>query len=54
MKIITIKKSERKKTYKKKLEKIDVPGLDVKKYLGKLKITDDPLDIQKRLRDEWK
>jgi len=26
---------------------------NAKKYCGKIKIKEDPLDIQKRLRDEW-
>lgn len=53
MKTITIKKTERKKTYQKKLQKIKAPGLDTKKYSGKLKILEDPLETQKRLRDDW-
>ena len=28
-------------------------GLDIKKYCGVLKLTEDPMVIQKRLRDEW-
>lgn len=54
MKTITIKKTDKKKAYLKKLENLISPGLDVKKYSGKLKITENPLKIQKRLRDEWK
>lgn len=27
--------------------------LDAKKYCGVIKLTEDPLAIQKRLRDEW-
>lgn len=29
-------------------------GVDLKKYLGSIKLNEDPLDIQKKLRDEWK
>lgn len=54
MKTIIIKKSELKRTYRKKLDKLTVVGLDTNKYSGKIKITEDPLLIQKRLRDEWK
>ena len=28
-------------------------GLDAKKHCGVLKLTEDPMAIQKRLRDEW-
>lgn len=53
MKTITIKKTDRKNIYTKKLQKLTIPGLDVKKYSGKIKITENPVEIQKRLRDEW-
>ena len=54
MKTITITKKDRKQTYIRKLNQITLKGLDAKKYCGILKIEDDPLKIQKRLRDEWK
>ncbi len=53
MKTITIKREDQKQTYIKKLNKIVLKGLDAKKYCGKLKIKEDPLKIQKRLRNEW-
>lgn len=28
-------------------------GVDTKKYCGVLKLKEDPLSIQKQLRDEW-
>lgn len=28
-------------------------GVNVRKYAGKLKIQDNPVTIQRRLRDEW-
>lgn len=28
-------------------------GVDVKKYVGVIKLKEDPLTIQKKLRDEW-
>ena len=54
MKTITITRRDRKQTYTRKLKRITLKGLDAKKYCGILKIEDDPLKIQKRLRDEWK
>ncbi|APF20166.1 hypothetical protein [Caldithrix abyssi] len=54
MKTITITKKDRKQTYIRKLNQITLKGLDAKKYCGILKIEEDPLKIQKRLRDEWK
>ena len=54
MKTIEIKKTDKRKTYLDKLKKLSHKGLDTKKYSGKLKITDNPVDIQRRLRDEWK
>lgn len=29
-------------------------GVDTKKYCGVLKLKEDPMVIQKRLRDEWR
>ncbi len=29
-------------------------GVDVKKYAGKVKAKDNPLTLQKKLRNEWK
>ena len=31
----------------------DKKGFDAKKYCGKIKLKEHPLEIQKRLRDEW-
>ena len=28
-------------------------GIDLKKYCGVIKLTEDPLEFQKRIRDEW-
>ena len=53
MKTIEITKSEQKKSYLKKLKNIKIAGLDTNKYLGKISISEEPLQIQKRLRDEW-
>ena len=50
---IIIKKSDQKKSYKKKLARIKTKGFDAGKYLGRLDITANPSEIQKRLRDEY-
>jgi len=39
-----------KKLYK---EKMVAAGFNAKKYNGILKLKEDPLSIQKKLRDEW-
>ncbi len=52
-KMITIKKAESKTIYSKKLARLNDKGLDTKKYAGKIKISEDALIIQKRLRNEW-
>ncbi len=38
---------------RKKLGKMPVKGVDTKKYCGVIKLKENPLDIQKRLRNEW-
>jgi hypothetical protein len=57
MKTLT-KKSENIERVQKKLSPIqnikNRKTLKAYKYLGILKIEEDPNDIQKRLRDEWK
>jgi len=53
MKAIIINKSDQKKSYIRKLEKLKVNGLNTLKYLGKLSISENPVEIQKRLRNEW-
>lgn len=32
---------------------VNVKRLNAKKYVGVLKLKEDPLEIQKRMRDEW-
>ena len=54
MQTIMITKKDRKQSYIKKLNQITLKGLDAKEYCGKLKIEDNPIKIQERLRDEWK
>lgn len=36
----------------KKLSK--VAGVNTKKYCGQIKLKEDPMEIQKMMRDEWK
>lgn len=50
---ITISRSDKKQAYSNKLKKVKLKGLDAKKYCGKLIIKEDPVKIQRRLRDEW-
>ena len=53
--VITIKKGDSKKTIEKKLSKLPKKkGFQAYKYLGKIKFDEDPVAIQRRLRDEWK
>ncbi len=52
---IVIRKGESKKSIQAKMKKLksQKKGFPAYKYLGKMKIDEDPLMIQKRLRDEW-
>lgn len=55
--VTVIKKGDSKSSIKKALQKIQEEngkGFDAKKYSGILKLDEDPLDIQRSLRDEWK
>ena len=38
---------------RKKLNQLPGKGIDTKKYCGVLKLKEDPLVIQKKMRDEW-
>ncbi|MFT7035361.1 MAG: hypothetical protein ACJA2S_003884 [Cyclobacteriaceae bacterium] len=54
--VTVIKKGDSKANIRKALQKIeekDVKGFDAKKYCGILKLKEDPLEIQKRMRNEW-
>lgn len=54
--ITVIKRGARKEDIQKmfqKMESMEKKGLDARKYCGILKTDKDPVDIQKRLRDEW-
>ncbi|MBK6777103.1 MAG: hypothetical protein IPG74_15140 [Flavobacteriales bacterium] len=54
--VIVIKKNTSKKRVKallKKARPAKRKGFDARKHLGKMKLDEDTLLIQKRLRDEW-
>ena len=56
--ILTIKQGASQKRIKLILDslanKLQPRGVDVYKYVGKISLKKDALDIQKELRDEWK
>jgi len=47
------KEEIKKVTTKLSKSKVKKKGFDAFKYCGTIKITEDPLTIQKRFRDEW-
>jgi len=54
--VTVIKKGESKSNIQKALRKIEEStksGFNAKKFSGTLKLEEEPMDIQKRLRDEW-
>jgi len=52
--ITVIKKGSDKSSYKRKLEEaLKTKGVDTHKYCGVIRLNEDPLTIQKRMRDEW-
>lgn len=50
--VVIIKKGQNKKSIKVQLKKLQ-HGLDAEKYCGVIRLKEDPLLIQQRLRDEW-
>ena len=53
--VLVLKKGASKKemeTITKKLNK--KAGVNTKKYCGVISLTEDPLSIQKQMRDEWR
>ena len=56
--VLTIKQGASQKRIKVILDslanKLQPRGVDVYKYVGKISLKKDALDIQKELRDEWK
>lgn len=53
MATIIKKKSNRKNISKIFNKAVASKGVDTKKYCGVIKLTENPLVIQKELRDEW-
>jgi hypothetical protein len=53
--VLVLKKGASKKEInliKKKFSTVE--GVDTKKFCGSIKLKEDPLTVQKSLRDEWK
>ena len=55
MTVITLKKNEIKKITEKKVRHAEKQrkGLNAKQYCGKIRLKEDPLTYQRRIRDEW-
>jgi hypothetical protein len=52
--VLVLKKGASKKEMDSIAEKLrTVKGVDTKKYSGTIKLREDPLAIQKKMRDEW-
>ena len=52
--VVTIKKGDSKKTIERKLKSLpEKKGFQAYKYLGKVKFEGDPVEIQRKMRDEW-
>ena len=52
--VIIVKKSSNKEEIEKLLSEITtVKQFDASKYAGKIKLIENPVKIQKKLRDEW-
>ncbi len=53
--VTVLKKSSSEKEVEKELSKAKNPKtFDARKYAGTIKLAQDPIAIQKKLRDEWK
>ena len=52
---VTLKRGASKESMNQILELLKpTKGLNTKKYCGKIKLNESPLQIQKKLRDDWK
>lgn len=53
--VVVIKKGSSKETIKRLLKKLSKKqkGFDPKKHAGFLKLDESPVEVQRRLRDEW-
>ncbi len=54
MSLVIIRKKEKKSSYRKKLAVVRNKGIDTNKYCGKVRITGNPVFLQKELRNEWR
>lgn len=56
--VTILKYGSKKEAIKRLMERLnqetDSKGIDAYKYCGVISIEEDPLDIQSKLRDEWK
>ncbi len=53
--VLILKKGATKKEMERITEKMEnTKGVDTKKYCGVIKLQEEPLTIQKQMRDEWK
>jgi hypothetical protein len=53
--VIVIEQGTTKEKLEKLLKKLKLKaGVDTKKYSGVIKLKEDPKQIQKQLRDEWR
>ena len=53
--VLVLKKGATKKEMQSITKKLQKPaGVNTKKYCGTIKLKEDPLTIQKKMRDEWK
>jgi len=52
--VVVLKKGSNKKEIEKALAKVkNKKKFDAYKYCGTVKLKEDPLEIQKKMRDEW-
>ncbi len=55
--VITLKKGSNRSRISKLLEKIrqtkPLRGIDAYKYCGLINLEEDPIEIQRKMRDEW-
>lgn len=53
--VLVLKKGANKKEMDSISEQLKVTkGVNTKKYCGTVKLKEDPLEIQKQMRDEWR
>lgn len=53
--VLILKKGASKKQIQDITKKLELKkGISIAKYIGRIKLTEDSLEIQKKLRDEWR